>query len=88
MVYCGWECGVIDVAAVLQTEFLIILLKKCAHDCIMFAQTKKISQLCVIFHKNYLVISTENYNFANVILNTIFYLKRLIPIGEVPLAVK
>ncbi len=37
---------------------------------------KKISRLCVIFLKKYLEISTENYTFANVILNTIFYLKK------------
>ena len=42
----------------------------------MFAQTRKISWLCVIFLKKYLEISTENYTFANVILNTIFYLKK------------
>ena len=55
---------------------LVILEKKCAYVCTMFAQTKKISRLCVIFLKKYLEMSTENYTFANVILNTIFYLKK------------
>ena len=64
------------VSELLLTKLLLILEKKSAYVCIMFAQTKKISRLCVIFLKKYLEISTENYTFANVILNTIFYLKK------------
>ena len=37
---------------------------------------KKKSRLSVIFLKKYLEMSIENYTFANVILNTIFYLKK------------
>ena len=72
-----------EVSKMLQTcyrvaadEALLILEKKSAYVYIMFALTKKISRICVIFLKKYLEISTENYTFANVILNTIFYLKK------------
>lgn len=64
------------VSELLLTKLLLILEKKSAYVCIMFALTKKISRICVIFLKKYLEISTENYTFANVILNTIFYLKK------------
>lgn len=64
------------VSELLLTKLLLILEKKSAYVYIMFALTKKISRICVIFLKKYLEISTENYTFANVILNTIFYLKK------------
>ena len=79
----GWRLGLKmlqtyynHIAEMLLMWLLLILEKKSAYVCIMFAQTKKISRLCVIFLKKYLEISTENYTFANVILNTIFYLKK------------
>lgn len=39
------------------------------------ANKKNIMIMCV-FLKKYLEMSIENYTFANVILNTIFYLKK------------